>query len=291
MSSVIVAGATGAIGREFVVKAVEADHFTRVVALTRSNITREAWADRFPGIDIDKANSKLHVQAIDWEQMCAYFMVSASSGHPPSTVEGKAISDQEHTVSDDKFPYRDTFSKHQFAAMCMGTTRSDAGGAEQFRRCDVDYVDAFAKAVKRYSPELCRYSQVSSSGANSNSLFLYMKTKGESDMKSFGNGFRNMSVFRPGLLDRNNKTRFVEKIGRIFMTTMPVKVVARAMINDMVIDRTIDGKLANIGAPLISGDKCSSSCESVDWAKDGELLPNMAMVYSNNDIRQIAEMQ
>uniref|UniRef100_A0A0A9X9L5 Oxidoreductase HTATIP2 n=1 Tax=Lygus hesperus TaxID=30085 RepID=A0A0A9X9L5_LYGHE len=47
--------------------------------------------------------------------------------------------------------YRDLFSHHTYAAMCMGTTRSDAGSARQFIRCDYDYALAFVEAVMTFS--------------------------------------------------------------------------------------------------------------------------------------------
>jgi oxidoreductase len=60
---------------------------------------------------------------------------------------------------------------------CLGTTRSDAGSAEAFRKVDFGYATSFASWCKKSS--IPQFHLVSSQGANSRSWFHYMKVKGE----------------------------------------------------------------------------------------------------------------
>lgn len=110
---------------------------------------------------------------------------------------------------------------------CLGTTKSDAGSAAAFRKIDFEFVVNIATAAKASGTS--HFSLVSSTGANANSWFLYMKTKGEVENAVKSLGFPYTAIYQPGLLDRGGKVRTGEKIGRLFMKSMPVATVARAM--------------------------------------------------------------
>lgn len=114
------------------------------------------------------------------------------------------------------------------AAFCtLGTTRRDAGSAEAFRAIDLHATVAFAKACKHSAQ---RFHLVTSQGANANSWFLYMQTKGEAEQAIQALDFPSCFIYRPGLLDRGASKRFVEKVGKFFAPAMPVATVARAMV-------------------------------------------------------------
>ncbi|GIL86232.1 hypothetical protein Vretimale_13770 [Volvox reticuliferus] len=51
-------------------------------------------------------------------------------------------------------------------------------------------------------------------------------------------GFARVSIFRPGLLDRGDKTRGVEKMALCVLSHINVKDVARLMILDAIRDPT-----------------------------------------------------
>jgi uncharacterized protein YbjT (DUF2867 family) len=84
------------------------------------------------------------------------------------------------------------------AFCCLGTTRRDAGSAEAFRRVDFDYVTGFARLALRSGAK--RFLLVSSVGATARSLFLYPRTKGESEAAIAALGFTTVVILRPSFL-------------------------------------------------------------------------------------------
>lgn len=212
MSSVVVAGATGAIGREVVIESVADPRVERVVALSRRLIDHTAWLEVFGSrLDLGLAKRKLDIVCVDWE--------------------GLTNNAEAYLSSQPKFAA--SLSNAQIVAMCMGTTRKDAGSAEAFRRCDLEYVTAFGKAVKRLAgPRFQCFSQISSEGAKASSWFLYLKTKGEADEATISLQLPKTSIFRPGLLGRGDKARTVESFASCFVTPMSVERVAKALLRD-----------------------------------------------------------
>jgi len=129
---------------------------------------------------------------------------------------------------------------------CLGTTRGDAGSAEAFRKVDLGYASAFGRISQRiHVPSM---HLVSSQGANANSWFLYPKTKGEAEQAYKDMGFQNLSIFRPGLLDRGDKARTIEKIALAIIPSISVKTVATAMrkLAESQYDNTLEKKGAHI---------------------------------------------
>ncbi|KAJ2402071.1 Oxidoreductase htatip2 [Coemansia sp. RSA 2559] len=132
------------------------------------------------------------------------------------------------------------FAGHSHAFCCLGTTRSKSG-ADGFYKVDHDYVVDSAKACKKANVE--HYSICSSSGANKDSMFLYMKTKGQADDEIQNMGFPRVSVFRPAMLlcDRD-ESRIVEKVATVpirllsmlapSLLSIPTSTVAWAMVNN-----------------------------------------------------------
>jgi hypothetical protein len=311
MASVIVAGATGAIGRTVVQHAIRQPGIARVVALTRAaNVTESNYAQLFGVATHREATeskkeahatnateavmvtpleaAKIKPVTIDWEAFTRYW-ATANVAATAATSES----------SDKLFrKYKEIFSGHTYAAMCLGTTRKDAGSAENFRRCDHDYVIAFTEAVLAFSapasldPQatflrhindggklekaaapnatdagatatapgdlaavttkstatLRAICQISAGGADSDSWFLYMRTKGEADeatvervhhhnkVAAAAAGAHDVSpvllfLLRPGLLQRHGKSRWNEKLAKVVLPSIPVETCGAAVVS------------------------------------------------------------
>ena len=113
---------------------------------------------------------------------------------------------------------------------CLGTTRRDAGSAARFREIDHDYVLNAARVAR--AAGVRHWSYVSSSGADANSFFLYMKTKGqtEEDLKALG--FPVTTIWRPGMLGRGSKARFWERVVGWVAPTLDVATLGAALVRD-----------------------------------------------------------
>eukprot|EP00731_Ephydatia_muelleri_P016869 Em0009g1293a len=84
----------------------------------------------------------------------------------------------------------------------LGTTRRQAGSAEAFRHIDLEIPLKLIRAAREAGVPHC--SVVSSLGADQNSWFLYMKTKGEIEEAVRQLSFPITTIFRPGVLGRTN---------------------------------------------------------------------------------------
>lgn len=150
----------------------------------------------------------------------------------------------------------DAFKGHQVGFSALGTTRAKSG-AEGFYRVDHDYVVETAKLTQEGG---CKHFHlISSGGANKNSSFLYLKTKGEADDEVSKMGFERVSIYRPGLLLLNR----VEK-----RTLEPIL---------QAVAKTLDfGRWFSIEVPLLSKavvDNCFRPLtgESVEILSNGDL--------------------
>ncbi|KAJ2785216.1 Oxidoreductase htatip2 [Coemansia javaensis] len=132
------------------------------------------------------------------------------------------------------------FGGHSHAFFCLGTTRAKSG-ADGFRKVDHDYALNAARACKAAGVE--HYSLCSASGANKDSRFLYMRTKGEVDAEVAAMGFPRASIFRPAmLLCRREESRIMERIAAFVVPALnfampdklaiPTSTVAWAMVSD-----------------------------------------------------------
>jgi uncharacterized protein YbjT (DUF2867 family) len=84
------------------------------------------------------------------------------------------------------------------AFCCLGTTIREAGSNEEFRKIDVDYVLAFARAARAAGAQ--RFVVVSSAGADTRSRIFYLRTKGEMEQQVSELGFPSVDILQPGLL-------------------------------------------------------------------------------------------
>ncbi|KRX08985.1 hypothetical protein PPERSA_08188 [Pseudocohnilembus persalinus] len=111
---------------------------------------------------------------------------------------------------------------------CLGSRTKY--GEDVFVKTDYTYPLWGANICKAWN--IPHYSLVSSVGANSNSCFLYMKTKGrvEQDLKAIKLPYT--TIHRPGLItDRDNDSRFGEKILSYvpFMDKISAQQIAQAL--------------------------------------------------------------
>ncbi|GBC04207.1 hypothetical protein RclHR1_05570008 [Rhizophagus clarus] len=98
--------------------------------------------------------------------------------------------------------HKEAFAGSYDTVFCtLGTTKAEAGSAENFVKIDKDYVINAAKLIKQQNPSVdIQFLYCSSTGANANSSFLYMKTKGEIERELAEVGFNKIAIFRPGFL-------------------------------------------------------------------------------------------
>jgi len=80
----------------------------------------------------------------------------------------------------------------------LGTTRAQAGGAENQRKIDHDLNLALAKAAKEAGVQT--YVLVSSTGASATSMMPYSKMKGDIEDAVKELGFKHCVILRPGLI-------------------------------------------------------------------------------------------
>ena len=123
----------------------------------------------------------------------------------------------------------------------LGTTLKVAKTKDNQFKIDYTYQYQVAKAASDNGVNT--YVLVSSYGANENSPFFYPRTKGRLDVEVQKFSFKQIHIFRPGILHRQlSKLRPVEKISILIINAlnklglllkqkpMPVKVLAEKMI-------------------------------------------------------------
>ncbi|KAI9145136.1 hypothetical protein BKA69DRAFT_663644 [Paraphysoderma sedebokerense] len=197
MASALILGATGAVGKYVLNEALSSPAYKQVTIIGRREI------------DYDGEHKEKLVQ---------------------KTVNFEKLGEQKDQFKGD----------FDTVFCCLGTTRKDAGSAEAFHKIDHDYVINSANIIheqsKKDGTSNVHFIYCSSQGANASSMFLYPKTKGlvENDLNAVG--FKKLSIFRPGLLERDNP-RLVESIALPFAkflspkgATVPCSKVAKAMM-------------------------------------------------------------
>lgn len=101
---------------------------------------------------------------------------------------------------------------HVFCA--LGTTMRQAGSAEAFRRVDLDYPVALARAALASGAR--HFLLVTAVGASTDSRFFYNRVKGEVETAIVGLGFRTVTIARPSLLlGERGAFRWAEQVGKV----------------------------------------------------------------------------
>eukprot|EP00112_Aurelia_sp_Birch-Aquarium-sp1_P007199 Seg1784.3 transcript_id=Seg1784.3/GoldUCD/mRNA.D3Y31 product="Oxidoreductase HTATIP2" protein_id=Seg1784.3/GoldUCD/D3Y31 len=197
----VMIGATGATGRYVVGELLASKHFSEINLLGRRKFTE--LPENFK-IDLEKEeqSGRLKQHIIDLEE-----------------------ANEENSLK--YFEGMDAY------LTCFGTTRAKAGGNANFTRIDYGYNVKFAEIAKKAGIPFC--SLLSSSGANTQSYIHYLKIKGQIEDAYTKLEFPQLTILRPGFLDRKVGQRFIEKIAGWFMSKMPVDTLAMAIVSDVLI--------------------------------------------------------
>eukprot|EP00794_Sanderia_malayensis_P009745 gene9745-10742_t len=197
----IILGATGATGRYVVGEVLNSKSFSECTVLVRRKLTE--LPEPFK-IDIGKEEE---------------------SGHLKQEIINFDDANEENCLK--YFEGKDVFLS------CFGSTRHAAGGNENFRRIDYGNNVKFAEIAKKAGVGML--SLMSTTGAHSRSFVFYLKVKGQIEEAVTKLDFPLLSIFRPGFLDRLQPPRFVERVAGWFMSKISVAVVAKAMVNDALV--------------------------------------------------------
>ncbi|KAI8145202.1 hypothetical protein BJV82DRAFT_50791 [Fennellomyces sp. T-0311] len=160
----LVMGATGAVGKQLLLDLLKNGNYEKVITVGR----------RFVQLDDSIPQEKLVQKIVDFENLEA------------SREEFKRVND---------------------VYCCLATARADVESAEAFRRIDQGYVLDSAKLIaeenksstSKLSP--VHFLYCSSVGANKNSSFLYVQSKGQTEDGIIKTGFQRVSIFQPGFLE------------------------------------------------------------------------------------------
>jgi uncharacterized protein YbjT (DUF2867 family) len=118
----------------------------------------------------------------------------------------------------------------------LGTTMRQAGSAEAFRRVDLEYPVALARAALARGAR--HFLLVTAVGATPTSRVFYNRVKGEVEAAIIALGFRSVTIARPSLLlGRRTERRLGEQLGKVLGLISPPRwrpvqaaSVARALI-------------------------------------------------------------
>jgi hypothetical protein len=119
--------------------------------------------------------------------------------------------------------------QHDYIISCLGTTKSQAGGKENYRRVEVEYPNNFARMCKNLGSKYAVL--MSSEGANAGSMMSYLSQKGQVEDEWKKLDFENLTILRPGVLDRGVQTTFMEKMMGKMMTPMKTETIGKAVMH------------------------------------------------------------
>lgn len=200
-----VLGGTGATGRALVTELLRSPLCKEVVSLSRRSVLPAisqadteggGRADAGGGLDTSKLR-EIIVDDLD-----------------PILLPDSSNSSSSGSVAEIR---REAFRPDvDVAFSCMGTTIKTAGSTQVFQKVDRDYVLRTAELVRANAKNLRQFSVVTSIGADPNSWFMYVRTKGEVEQGLAEMGLPRLAVFRPSLLigERPGDFRLGETIGQ-----------------------------------------------------------------------------
>ncbi|KAG8833880.1 Protein fmp52, mitochondrial [Serendipita sp. 399] len=181
MPSAIIFGATGATGKYLLRNLLATKEFTKVGEYGR----RVTALDTLPEEEgIDK--TKLVQKVVDMERL-----------------------ENEQDLKQD----------WDVVFIVLGTSRAAAGSAEAFEKIDREYVLSAARAIKTNGNQRLVY--LSSAGANRDSKFLYMRSKGLTEDGLAALGYKDTIIFRPAALTERGKGGVGEHIWEGFLRSVP----------------------------------------------------------------------
>lgn len=116
----------------------------------------------------------------------------------------------------------------QVAFCCLGTTMAIAGSKAAFKLVDYTYATDFAFLVRRW--RVPSFNLVSAWGASASSAALYTRTKGKVEKYIKALNFPYTTIYRPGLLLRDEPTPEERCFGHI-MKPLPADLFAAVIAN------------------------------------------------------------
>jgi oxidoreductase len=196
-----VLGGTGMVGRHLVKELLQSDKFSSVTLLTRREVQD---TEKLQWSNLDK----LKELVVDFDQL-----------------------DQQTQV----------FVGMDIGFCTLGTTRATAGSTEAFVKIDRDIPSKVAKLFKEQLHGKNGYFfLLTSAGSSKDSWFLYPRTKGLLEEDIINLGFKQVSIFRPGLLflegEERKESRYLESVAIGVFNLLgnkfggsPISGVAKAM--------------------------------------------------------------
>lgn len=202
----LVTGGTGAIGRELVAELLASPAWSRVVLVGRgSKWTPPAGWENKVDVKKEEESGRLVQKTVSFEELAGPLGGKGPESDP-------------------------AFEKTDAAFCCLGTTHADAGGSAGFRRVDLDYVRAAATLSKNAGTPYFTHVTASGTGGFISGLSNYGRTKAAAEAAIKELGFAvTAAIYRPGMLDRGDKARTVEKWAGKLLPSIKVGAVARAM--------------------------------------------------------------
>ena len=136
---------------------------------------------------------------------------------PPNPRLTQKIADLGQLVAKDFVGIDDVFC-------ALGTTRRQAGSKEAFRRVDLEFPVAAARAAQLAGAR--QFVLVSSVGAESRSGNFYLRTKGEVEERVKQAGFNSVHIFRPSLLlGKRSEFRMGERVMAVLSPVLNLPMV------------------------------------------------------------------
>ncbi len=123
---------------------------------------------------------------------------------------------EQHTLDFARLPDVPGFPRADDAFCCLGTTIKKAGSEAAFRRVDVDYAVAFARAALAHGAS--QVLVVSALGAEAGSRIFYNRIKGEMEQAVAALPFEAVQIVRPALLlGGRDETRPAERASQVLL--------------------------------------------------------------------------
>lgn len=194
----LVIGATGAVGRELIDILIDSEKWISITIVTRRLI------DRWEKIKDDKKSKLIFIQEKDLE-----------------------------FINNNTEELKNKFTKTYYSTVfcCIGSNLK--GGKEEYYKIHYTYISYISDFCEKM--DIPQLSLVSGMGADSNSLFFYPKTKGQSEENIMNKNIKQVSIFRPGMLiNRDNDYRFIETFMYYipFLPKISAIDVAKVLINE-----------------------------------------------------------
>ena len=194
MKKALVIGGTGATGRQLIKQLLISKHFDKVTSIGRAPVLN------------NEKNIKLQDIVIR-----SLYNLSDTIGY---------------------------WEGHDVFFNCIGTTRKRAKSAHNFIQIEEGISMEAAKYASK--AKIPHASIISAAGANANQWahkwihpLLYMQTMGKKEQTVINSNFDRVSIFRPGLLIRLQRTSFLENFIAKQGFGLRVDDLASAMINDV----------------------------------------------------------